>query len=158
MELTWIELKLESKDSLLAWVGLVIELSLSALHIRSRLFMATLTDKSCWALVAQVLPWCYFVGVFSLSLSAWAILKVGISSARCHSWSSSDPASANVFIFYLPLKTLFLNFHLKLCNRIQDSNCNKVKFLEYFVVNILVCDVLCVITLIMAPYNDPACD
>jgi hypothetical protein len=46
----------------------------------------------------------------------------------------------------------------QLCNRIQNLNCNKVKILENFFCNLLVCDVLCVITSIMAPHNDPGYD
>jgi hypothetical protein len=44
----------ESKD-LLPRFGIEIELTPIALHDRSRLFMATLTGQSCWALVAQAL-------------------------------------------------------------------------------------------------------
>jgi hypothetical protein len=60
----------------------------------------------------------------------------------------------------IPLPQMFLSsiFRLKLYNRIQNSNYNKVKFLEHFVVNILVCDVLCVITSVLTPCNDPGCD
>jgi hypothetical protein len=48
----------------------------------------------------------------------------------------------------IPLPQIFLSsiFHLKLFNRIRNSNYNKVKFPEHFTYLILVCDVLCVIT------------
>jgi hypothetical protein len=49
-------------------------------------------------------------------------------------------------------------FHLKLYNQIQNLNYNKVKFLEHFICLILVCDVLHIITLVMAPRNDPGYD
>jgi hypothetical protein len=60
----------------------------------------------------------------------------------------------------IPLPQMFLSsiFHLKLYNQIQNSNCNKVKFSEYFIVNIIVCDVLCVITSVMTPCNGPSLD
>jgi hypothetical protein len=74
---------------------------------------------------------------------SWSV--VSISRARCHSRSLSAFAFTNVFILNLPLK---------LYNRIQKLNCNKAKFLEHLIVNILVCDVLCVITSVMAPRKD----
>jgi hypothetical protein len=46
-------------------------------------------------------------------------------------------------------------FRLKLCNRIRNLNYNKVQLLEHFMYNLRVCDVLCIITLVMAPCNDP---
>jgi hypothetical protein len=72
--------------------------------------MTTLMGQSYWALVAQVLPWCHFADVFSLSLSALAILEVNIARLRCHSWLSS-----------VRFHKWFLSsiFRLKLCNRIQ---------------------------------------
>jgi hypothetical protein len=36
--------------------------------------------------------------------------------------------------------------------------CNKVLVLEHFICAILVCDVLCVITSVMTPQNDPDYD
>jgi hypothetical protein len=56
-------------------------------------------------------------------------------------------ASTNVFPFLI--------FHLKLCNRIRNSNCNKVQLLEHFIHLILVCDILYVVTSVMTPHNDP---
>jgi hypothetical protein len=47
MVMIGIELKLEYKDSLLAWVWHSIELPLFSLHGRSGLFMATLMGQSC---------------------------------------------------------------------------------------------------------------
>jgi hypothetical protein len=61
-------------------------------------------------------------------------------------------------VFSLSQMFLFLIFRLELCNRIQNLNYNKVKFSDLFIVNILVCDVLYVITLIMTPRNDPGLD
>jgi hypothetical protein len=74
---------------------------------------------------------------------------VGISRARCCSRSSSVFASADVFILNLPLK---------FCNRIQNLNYNKDKFSKHFIVNILVCDVLCIITSVMTHRNNPGLD
>jgi hypothetical protein len=53
---------------------------------------------------------------------------------------------------------LFSIFPLKLYNRIQNLNCNKVQPSEHFICLILVCDVLYVITSVMAPHNDPDYD
>jgi hypothetical protein len=39
--------KLESKELLLVWFGIEIELTPEALHTRSQLFMAMLTGLSC---------------------------------------------------------------------------------------------------------------
>jgi hypothetical protein len=61
-------------------------------------------------------------------------------------------------MFSLPPMFLFLIFLLKLRNRIQNSNYNKVKFSEHFICLIPICDVLCVITLVMTPRNDPGLD
>jgi hypothetical protein len=61
-------------------------------------------------------------------------------------------------VFSLSQMFLFLIFRLELCNRIRNLNYNKVKFSDLFIVNILVCDVLYVITLIMTPRNDPGLD
>jgi hypothetical protein len=72
--------------------------------------MAMLTGKSCWALVAQALPCCYFCRfVLSLSLSARAVPEVGICRARCRSRSLGVS---------LPQMFIFSIFHLKLYNRI----------------------------------------
>jgi hypothetical protein len=49
---------------------------------------------------------------------------------------------------------LFIFFPLKLCNQIQNLICNKVQLSEHFIYLILVCDVLYVITSVMAPHND----
>jgi hypothetical protein len=65
--------------------------------------MTTLTGKSCWALLAQVLP-CYVAGVLSLSRLGRDVLEVGISST--------------LFLFSI--------LRLKPCNRIQNQNYNKV--------------------------------
>jgi anaerobic C4-dicarboxylate transporter len=75
--------------------------------------------------------------------------EVGISWARCHS------QSLGVFLLQI---VLFLIFRSKLWNRIRNSNYNKVQFSEHFISLIFVCDVLCVITLVMAPRNDPSQD
>jgi hypothetical protein len=56
-------------------------------------------------------------------------------------------------------KNIFYSlFRLKLCNRIQILNCNKVLLWEHFICLILICDVLCIITSVMAPHNDPGKD
>jgi hypothetical protein len=47
--------------------------------------MITLMGQSYRVLVAQALPWYYFVGAFSPSLLAWAVPEVDISKAMCHS-------------------------------------------------------------------------
>jgi hypothetical protein len=57
-------------------------------------------------------------------------------------------------VFLLSQIVFILYLSLKLCNRIQNQNCNKVQLLELFICLIVVCDVLCVVTLIMAPRND----
>jgi hypothetical protein len=54
---------------------------------------------------------------------------------------------------------LLLIFLSKLCNWIQNSNCSRVKFLEHFIIClILVRDALYVITSVMTPHNDPGYD
>jgi hypothetical protein len=50
--------------------------------------------------------------------------------------------------------SFILNLPLKLCNRMRNSNCNKVQLSEHFIYNLLVCDILCVITSVMTPRND----
>jgi hypothetical protein len=55
-----------------------------------------------------------FSGVFSLSLSAWAVLEVSISRARCRSLSTSASLPQNVFILYLPLKNSVIEFETQI--------------------------------------------
>jgi hypothetical protein len=55
-----------------------------------------------------------FSGVLSLSLSAWAVLEVGISRARCRSLSTSASLLQNVFILYLPLKNSVIEFETQI--------------------------------------------
>jgi hypothetical protein len=53
--------------------------------------MVMLMDKSCFALVAQILPCCCFVAALSLpSPLVRAVSEEGITRARCRSCSSSD--------------------------------------------------------------------
>jgi hypothetical protein len=47
---------------------------------------------------------------------------------------------------------------LKLFNRIQNLNYNKVQLLEYFICNIFICNILCIITSVMAHRTDPGLD
>jgi hypothetical protein len=61
-------------------------------------------------------------------------------------------------VFPLPKNVFYSLFRLKICNRIQNINCNEVHLLEYFIYNLHVYDVLCAITLVMAPRNDPGLD
>jgi hypothetical protein len=61
-------------------------------------------------------------------------------------------------VFRFRKSFLFSIFRSKLCNRIRNQNCNKVKILEHFICLILVCDVLCVITLVITSHNDPSYD
>jgi hypothetical protein len=91
-------------------------------------------------------------GALSLSLP----LPLGLSCSeddiprtRCHSCSSSDRFLKSL---------LFLIFCLKPCKSIQNSSCNKVKFSEHFFSSFLICDVLCVVTSVMTPRNDPSYD
>jgi hypothetical protein len=57
-------------------------------------------------------------------------------------------------VFSLPQIIFILYLPLKLFNRIRNQNCNKVQLLEFFFCLILICDALCVITLVMTPHND----
>jgi hypothetical protein len=74
--------------------------------------------------------------------------------------SSSLGQGVVLDLMSVSLPQIFLSsiFRLKCCNRIQNLNCNKVKFLEHFICLILVCDILYVITSVMAPRNDPGLD
>jgi hypothetical protein len=94
--------------------------------------MVMLKAKSCRALVAQALSYCYFAGALSLP-SDVSHPEDNIPRVRCRSRSLSD-------LFCNSL--LFLNFHFKLCKSIQNSSFNKVKISEHFICVIIVCDVL----------------
>jgi hypothetical protein len=146
MDLTWVKLKLGSKDPLLVRVWHSIELILIQ-HCMLGVdylwpYWRVLLSFTCSGFALML-----FCRCVSLSLSAWAILEVGILRVRCHSRSSSVHFRK---CFY------FFTFRLKLCNRIQNSICNKVWLLEHFICLNRVCDVLCVITSVMTPHNDPS--
>jgi hypothetical protein len=74
--------------------------------------MATLMDQSYWALVAQVLPYCYFVGVCLSPYRREPFLR-SASLAQDVVLDRRVNASAKMFLFSI--------FRLKLCNRIQNS-------------------------------------
>jgi hypothetical protein len=113
MTTTCLELKLESKDQPLARVLHSYRVySLSALHARSRLFMATLMGKSCWALVAQALSYCCFAGVSVSPYRREPFLRL-TSLGKGVILDRRVIASAKMFLFAI--------FRLKLCNQIQNS-------------------------------------
>jgi hypothetical protein len=61
-------------------------------------------------------------------------------------------------VFSLPKNVFYSLFHLKLFNQIRNLNYNKVQLSEHFIYNLHVYDVLCIITLVIAPHNDPGYD
>jgi hypothetical protein len=150
MEIFWIELKLESKDSLIAWIWHNIEL----ISFKPCMLGVDYLWPHWWVNLAELwlLRICLDVVLqeCSLSLSAWAVLEVSISRAWCHSWL--------VECFHFRKYIFILYLSLKLCIRIQNLNCNKVKIFRAFQYNFLICDVLYIITSVMAPRNDPDCD
>jgi hypothetical protein len=147
MAITWLEIKLESKDQLLAWVWHSIKLLLfQPCMLGVSYFMATLMGQSCWALVAQALPWCCFVGVSLSPYRREPFLRLA-SLGQGAVLDRRVIASAKMFLLSI--------FRLKLCNRIWNAICYKVQLSEHFICLNRVCDVLCIITSVMTPRNDP---
>jgi hypothetical protein len=147
MAITWLELKLESKDQLLAWVWHSIELLLfQSCMLGISYFMTTLMGQSCWALVAQALPWYCFAGVSLSSYHHEPFLRLA-SLGQGTILDHQVITSAKMFLLSI--------FRLKLCNRIQNTICSKVQLSEHFICLNRVCDVLCIIISVMAPRNDP---
>jgi hypothetical protein len=66
--------------------------------------MTILMSKSCWVLIAQALPWCCCVCVFSLPM--WVISEVDISKAKYHFWLMIDHFRKSFLFWNLLLKTL----------------------------------------------------
>jgi hypothetical protein len=146
MAITWLELKLESKDQLLAWVWHSIKFLLfQPCMLGISYFMTTLMGQSSWALVAQALPWYCFAGV---SLSPYRHEPFLRLASLGQGTILDRRVIASVKMFLLSI------FRLKLCNRIQNTICNKVQLSEHFICLNRVCDVLCVIISVIAPRND----